>query len=141
MHQTTKVALTNELLHSFFFFSFFLCCLTQFVESDNFFSLMIDEDEDDNSNAAMALHFGVRLTCQGHTPRIMVLTKSGNYVHLLCWSTSSIFQKSEQAPSLSHPEVDESRFYNLPIGSTAHPPWVEVGLSKNPAMPLLGFEP
>jgi hypothetical protein len=33
---------------------------------------MIDEDEDDNSNVAMALHFGVRLTCQGHTPRIMV---------------------------------------------------------------------
>jgi hypothetical protein len=55
---------------------------------------MIDEDEDDNSNVAMALHFGVRLTCQGPTLRIMVLTKSGNYVHLWCWSTSSIFQKS-----------------------------------------------
>jgi hypothetical protein len=36
----------------------------------------------------------------------------------------------EQAPSLSHPEVDESRFFNLPIGSTAHPPWVGVGLSR-----------
>jgi hypothetical protein len=30
----------------------------------------------------------------------------------------------EQAPSLSHPEVEKARFYNLPIGSTAHPPWV-----------------
>jgi hypothetical protein len=39
-----------------------------------FIYLMIDEDEDVNSNAAMTLHFGVRLTCQGHTPRIMVLT-------------------------------------------------------------------
>jgi hypothetical protein len=36
----------------------------------------------------------------------------------------------EQAPSLSHPVMDESRFYNLPIGSTAHPPWVRVGLSR-----------
>jgi hypothetical protein len=26
--------------------------------------------------------------------------------------------------------VDESRFYTLPIGSTAHPPWVRVGLSR-----------
>jgi hypothetical protein len=104
---------------------------------------MVDEDEDDNSNVAMALHFGVRLTCQGHTPRIMVLTKSGE----LCTPVVlvDIFQFSEiceQAPSLSHPEVDESWFYNLPIArSTAHPPWVGVGLSKNPAMPLLGFEP
>jgi hypothetical protein len=37
---------------------------------------MIDEDEDDNSYVAMALHFGVRL------------------------------------------------FYNVPIVTTAHPPWV-----------------
>jgi hypothetical protein len=36
----------------------------------------------------------------------------------------------EQAPSLSPPEMDESRFYNLPIGSTAHPPWVGVGPSR-----------
>jgi hypothetical protein len=36
----------------------------------------------------------------------------------------------EQAPSLSHPEVNESRFYNLSIGSTAHPLWVGVGLSR-----------
>jgi hypothetical protein len=73
----------------------FFSCPTQFIESRrSFISLMIDEDEDHNSYVAMALHFGVRMTCQGHTPRIMVLPKSGNYVHLWCWSTSSIFQKS-----------------------------------------------
>jgi hypothetical protein len=96
-----------------------------------FIYLMIDEDEDDNSYVAMALHFGVRLTCQGHTPRIMVLTKSGNYVHPVVLVDIFHFSEiCEQAPSLSHPEVDESRFYNLPIGSTAHPHWVGVGLSR-----------
>jgi hypothetical protein len=33
-----------------------------------FICLMIDEDEDDTSYVAMMLYFGVRLTCQGHTP-------------------------------------------------------------------------
>jgi hypothetical protein len=50
----------------------------------------------------------------------------------------------EQAPSLSHPEVDESWFYNLPslLGPQAHPFWVRGrSESKNPAMPLLGLEP
>jgi hypothetical protein len=74
------------------FFSFYpilFLCRTIFI------SLIIDEDEDDNSYVAMALHFEVRLTCQGHTPRIMVLTKYRELiVQLWCWSTSSIFHKS-----------------------------------------------
>jgi hypothetical protein len=44
--------------------------------------------------------------------------------------TSYIFYVSEiceQAPSLLHAEVDESRFYNHSTGSTADTPWVGVG--------------
>jgi hypothetical protein len=54
--------------------------------------LMMDENEDNYTYVAMVFTCGLRLTCQGHTPRIKVLPKSGNYVHLWCWSTSSIFQ-------------------------------------------------
>jgi hypothetical protein len=61
---------------------FFRCCLTQFLCQTIFISLIVDEDENDYSYVAMKLQFGVRLTCHGHTPQIMVLTKSGNYVHL-----------------------------------------------------------
>jgi hypothetical protein len=92
-----------------------------------FISLMIDDDdEDDNSYVAKVLHFRERLTCQGHTPPIKVLTKSGNSpVVLVIFHFSEI---CEQAPSLLH-EVDESRFFYFPIGFTAHPPWVGIGLS------------
>jgi hypothetical protein len=74
---------------------------------------MIDEDEDDNSNVAMVLHFGARLTYS---------TNHGvNQVRELCTPVVlvDIFHFSEicgQTPSLSHPKVDESRFYNLLIG-------------------------
>jgi hypothetical protein len=92
----------------------------------------------------MALHFGVRLTCQGHTPRIMALTKSGNYVHLGCWSTSSIFHKSVS----KHPHCRIQKWMNLgystsPLGPQLTRPTLGIGRSesKNPAMPLLGFEP
>jgi hypothetical protein len=97
----------------FFFFFFFFCCQTQFLCRTIFISLMIDED--DNSYVAMALRFGVRLTCQEHTPRIMVLTKSGNYVHLWCWSTSSIFLKSVS----KHPHCRIRKWMNL--GFTTSP--------------------
>jgi hypothetical protein len=64
-------------------------------------SLMIDEDEDDISNIAMVLHFGVRLTCQGHIPRIMAF----NQVRELCTPVVSVDifhfpEICEQAPSL-----------------------------------------
>jgi hypothetical protein len=91
---------------------------------------MIDEDEDDNSNVAMALHFWSETDVPGTSTNHGV-----NQVRALCTPVVlvDIFHFSvicEQAPSLSHPEVDESRFYNLPIGSTAHPLWVGVGLSR-----------
>jgi hypothetical protein len=70
--------------------------------------------------------------CQVHTPQIMVLHKSANYVH---WPVVlvDIFPFSgicEQAPSLWHFKMDESQFCNLSIESTAHPLWVGVGLSE-----------
>jgi hypothetical protein len=52
------------------------------IDDDEVRLLMIDDDEDDKSYVAMALHFGVILTCQGHTPRIKELPKSGNYVRM-----------------------------------------------------------
>jgi hypothetical protein len=54
---------------------------TQFLCQTFFFlSLTINEDEDISYiYVAMAVHFEVRLTCQGHTPRIIVLNKSRNY--------------------------------------------------------------
>jgi hypothetical protein len=90
----------------------------------------------------MALHFGVSLTCQGHTPRIMLLTKSGNYVHLWCWSTYSIFQKSVS----KHPHCRIRKWMNLgfttsPLGHSTPTLGRDRSESKNPAMPLLGFEP
>jgi hypothetical protein len=56
----TYVRVTEVSQHFFFF----AARLSFVFVSDNFLiSLMIDEDEDDNSYVAMALHFGVRLTC------------------------------------------------------------------------------
>jgi hypothetical protein len=103
----------------FFFFAARLSfCRTIFI------ALMIDENEDDNSYVAMALHFW----SETDVPGTYSTNHGVNQVWELCTPVVlvDIFHFSEiceqQAPSLSHPEVDESRFYTLPIGSTAHPP-------------------
>jgi hypothetical protein len=60
----------NEKIGQDIYFLFFLYLFARlsFLCQTIFISLMIDDDEDDKSYVAMALHFGVRLTCQGHTP-------------------------------------------------------------------------
>jgi hypothetical protein len=46
--------------------------------------------------------WGVRLTCQGHTSRIMVLTTSGNYVHLWCCTSLCPFCPPCSETNLAH---------------------------------------
>jgi hypothetical protein len=103
--------------------------------------LMIDED--DNSYVAMALHYGVRLTCQGHSPRIKVILMSGNYVHLCSVGRHLPFFRNMWASTLT---VASGSGW---ISVLQPPHWVHStptlgrgrSESKNPAMPVLRFEP
>jgi hypothetical protein len=92
---------------------------------------------------AMALHFGVRLTCQGHTPQSMVLTKSGNYMYTCGVGRHLPFFRNLWASTLTVASVSGWILVLQPPHWVHSTPTLGRGRSesKNPAMPLLGFEP
>jgi hypothetical protein len=90
---------------------------------------MMDEDEDDYSYVALALHRN-ETDPPEHTQRIILLPSVREIVcsPVVLFDISHCSGICEQASSLSHPEVDETQFFNLLVRPTAHPLSVTAGL-------------
>jgi hypothetical protein len=112
-------------LFNFVFATWLSLCVGQFL-----FLLMIYEDEDDNS-----CYHSASIWSETDVPGTYSTNHGVNQVRQLCTSVVLVdivhFQKSVK----KHPHCRIRKWMNLgffqpPIGSTAHPPWVGVGPSR-----------